>query len=157
MAQLILPLFEEGVQLITPTLGYEKRDGVMYYFHGGLPLLRHDEDDLASFRAAVCQFVESGACSQMDIVRAFGIPAISVKRLLKKFRAEGPGGFYPRAVPARKPRVLTDEVIARAQDLADEGRSAREIAETLGLKADTVGKAFLAGRLRRAEKKTSRG
>ena len=157
MAQLILPLFEEGVRLITPTLGYEKRDGVLYYFHGGLPILMHDEDDVASFRAAVCQFVELGACSQMEIVRAFGIPAISVKRWVKKFRAEGPGGFYPRAVSARKPRVLTEEVVARAQELADEGRSVREIAETLGLKADTVGKAFSAGRLRRAEKKTNRG
>jgi transposase-like protein len=30
----------------------------------------------------------------MDIVRAFGIKPLALKRWVKKYREEGPGGFY---------------------------------------------------------------
>ena len=96
------------------------------------------------------QLVVDGNCKQVDIVRAFGVSAISVKRWVKRYR-EGPAGFF-KSPPERKPRVLTREVVMTAQELLNEGKSSGEVAKTLGLKANTVSKAIGAGRLEKAKK-----
>ena len=73
--------------------------------------------------------------------------AKSVERSVKKFREEGIQSCY---LP-RKPRgatVMTDDVIAEAQDLLNRGQSRRQIIEKLGIKYDTLSKAINQGRLR---------
>ena len=93
------------------------------------------------------QLVCQGTCKQVDIVKAFGVTAKSVKRNVKKFREGGIESFYQ----TRKPRgatVLTADVIAKAQDSLSSGQSRREVSETLNLKYDTLRKAINDGRLR---------
>lgn len=52
--------------------------------------------------------------------RAFGVTKISLKRAVKRYREEGPKGFYrPRG--HRGPAVLTPAVLGEAQRLLDEG------------------------------------
>ena len=94
MAQMQLPIFPPHYTLITPQVGFEKRDGTVYYFHGSLPVYSHAEDDLSSFRLFTSQLVVNGHVKQVDIVRAFGVSAISVKRSVKKLCEEGPGAFF---------------------------------------------------------------
>jgi predicted transcriptional regulator len=48
--------------------------------------------------------------------------------------------------------VLTPEVVSSAQDLLDEGKSVPQVAELLGLKADTVRKAVRDNRLHQLKK-----
>ncbi len=60
MLQRQLPMFSEGATEIT-----------------------HDENDDASFKMIAAQFYTIGYVKQMDIVRAFGVMPISVKRALK--------------------------------------------------------------------------
>jgi len=75
------------------------------------------------------------------------VTAKSVERSVKKFREEGIQSCY---LP-RKPRgatVMTDDVIAEAQDLLNRGQSRRQIIEKLGIKYDTLSKAINQGRLR---------
>ena len=117
------------------------------YFCGVAPVFRHPEADRRSFRMFTAQLICQGACRQSDVVRAFGVSANSVKRSVKKYRAEGIASFFqPRAV--RGGTVLTDEVTRHAQELLDRGRSRREVAEELGVKGDTLRKAIQQGRLR---------
>jgi len=93
------------------------------------------------------QLVCQGACKQIEIVKAFGVTAKSVKRSVKKFREEGIQSFYlPRKT--RGATIMTDEVIAEAQDLLSRGESRRQITEKLGIKYDTLRKAINQGRLR---------
>lgn len=40
------------------------------------------------------QLIAQGTRKQMDIIRAFAVPAISVKRAVKLFRAKGAAGFF---------------------------------------------------------------
>jgi hypothetical protein len=94
MPQLQLPIFHEGVSLITPDLGYERRDDQIVYLHGAMPVFVHKVDDLQSFKMIVSQFYVTGNAKQAEIVRAFGINALSLKRWVKKYRETGPGGFY---------------------------------------------------------------
>ena len=83
---------------------------------------------------------------------AFGVPLITVKRAVKRYREQGPRGFYlPRKT--RGAAVLTAEVLAQAQQLLDEGIEIAEVADRLEIKRDTFKKAVRAGRLHRGAKK----
>ena len=61
----------------------------MYYFHGCLPVFTHAESDLKSFRLYTSQLVVNGTCTQAELVRAFGISSITMKRHVKRLRAGG--------------------------------------------------------------------
>ena len=156
MPQMQLPFFPEGVTHITPMLAFRKQDGRITYFNGNMPVFIHDEADRDSFRMITAQFCEGGNAKQADIARAFGVPAISVKRAVKLYRKQGPKGFYAQR-KTRGPAVLTPAVLGEAQQLFDEGLETPEVAERLAIKCDTLSKAVRAGRLHKpAKKKTPR-
>ena len=154
MPQLQLPIFPAGITHITNELGFECRDGVVTSFLGQLPLFRHALGDLRTFRMITSQFVANGNARQVDIAKAFGVSSVSVKRSVRRYRKQGPGGFYaPRRV--RGAVVLTAEVVEKLQELLDKGMQTAEAAGELGLNPNTVAKAGRAGRLR-VKKKTRR-
>ena len=94
MPQLQLPIFKKGVTLITPELGYSQEDGQVVYLHGMMPVFTHDMADTASFKMIVSQFYVNGAAKQAQIVKAFGINPLALKRWVKKYREEGPKAFF---------------------------------------------------------------
>jgi transposase-like protein len=149
---MLLPLFPAESTRINDLLCFEKRDGKVWYFHGCMPVFSHDVDDRATFRMYTSQLVETGQCKQVEIVRAFGVSAISVKRHVKRLREGGMAAFFPRQ-PARKPRVWTPEVIQQAQALLQAGTSRAEVAQTLQIKPDTLYRAIRSGQLTEPEKK----
>ena len=152
MAQQQLPMFPVGSTEVTHDLAFEKRDGRVTYFYGTLPVFSHNENDLASFKMITAQFYTNGYVKQMDIVRAFGVTPISVKRAVKRFQEEGVQGFYAEK-KTRGSVVLTEEVLKQAQQLLNEGQESYEVADQLGVKPDTLSKAIRAGRLHRTVKK----
>jgi len=154
MPQMVLPLFPEGSTAITDTLSFEKRDGRVTYFHGLAPVFIHEAHDTKTFRMITSQFCANGQAKQSDIARAFGVTLISVKRSVKLYRAQGPKGFYaPRR--ARGPAVLLEPVLVAAQEQLDTGVHPSNVADSLGVKRDTLAKAIRAGRLHVAKKKSS--
>jgi len=155
MPQSQLPIFPEGVTPIPPQLAFIKEDGRVTYYNGNMPVFVHDEEDTASFRMITAQFYINGNAKQADIVRAFGITKISIKRAVKLYREKGPKGFYAER-GTRGPAVLTPSVMAEAQQLLNEGLETSEVADRLGIKRDTLSKAVRAGRLHKPEKKTLR-
>ena len=92
MVQRQLPMFPEGSILVTGDLAVEKRDGRITYFYGTLPVFTHDENDDDSFQMITAQFYSNGYVKQMDIVRAFGVTPISVKRAVKRYQEQGVRG-----------------------------------------------------------------
>lgn len=153
MSQIQLPLFPAGVTQITSVLAFSKEDGRVTYFNGSMPVFVHDEDDLASFRMITAQFFINGNATQAEIMRAFGVSKISLKRAVKRYREEGPKGFY-QPQKRRGPAVLTPAVLSEAQQLLDEGFEPSQVADRLGIKRDTFSKAIRAGRLHRPVKKS---
>ena len=149
MPQLQLPIFSAGVTLITNELGFECRDGTVTYFTGQLPVFRHAADDLRTFRMIISQFVVNGNARQCEIARAFGIALVNVKRAVRRYREQGPAGFYAPRRGHRGPAVLTPEVVEKLQALLDAGLAPTLAARELGLKPDTVAKAVRAGRLQK--------
>ena len=154
MVQRQLPMFPEGSILVTGDLAVEKRDGRITYFYGTLPVFTHDENDDDSFQMITAQFYSNGYVKQMDIVRAFGVTPISVKRAVKRYQEQGVQGFYaPKKT--RGAAVLTDEVLQVAQQLLSEGQEPCDVADQLSIKRDTFSKAIRAGRLHKYNKKKS--
>jgi hypothetical protein len=154
MPQLQLPMFPQGVTDITSELAFEKRDGCITYFNGHMPVFTHEEKDVATFRMITSQFCVSGYARQRDIIRAFGVTSISVKRSVKLYREKGPKGFYAPRV-TRGAAVLVDSVVTEIEELLAGGDSKGEVCEKLGLKLDTLQKAISAGRIRLPAKKKS--
>jgi len=152
MPQALLPLFCEGAVPINNVLSYEKRDGWVTYFHACHPVFRHAADDLKSFRMFTASLVVNGNCKQVEIQNAFGVPSISVKRAVKRFRKGGPSSFFT-SQPKRKPRVLTSDVLSEAQSLLGNGVSYQDVARKIGIKSDTLYRAIRAGRLVEGKKK----
>ena len=152
MPQRHLPMFPAGVTHITDELAFERRDGKIAYFNGHMPVFVHAEDDVATFRMITSQFCESGYAKQCDIIRAFGVTSISVKRAVKLYRERGTKGFYaPRRW--RGPAVLSAGVMAEIESLLVAGVSLAEVAQKLGLKLNTLQKAVSAGRICQPPKK----
>lgn len=155
MQQMLLPLFPADATSINELVGFCRRDDFVYYFNGQMPIFSHHVDELKSFRLITSQLVVNGVASQAEIVRAFGVSKISVKRYVKRYRQEGAEGFFkPRKV--RSSSVLTAEVLIEVQKCLDEGQSVSQISKAMGLKADTLNKAVRDGRLHRNKKKMPR-
>lgn len=151
--QLLIPMFPEGSIHVSESVSVVKRDGVIWYFHQGMPMGSHAEDDHASFRLQTSLLCDSGACKLVEIERAFSVSAISVKRALKQYRAGGAKSFFVKVRAVRAGPVLTPARIEEIQLLIDAGLSDLQIAERLDLKRDTIYRAVKGGRLHRAVKK----
>lgn len=150
MPQMLLPMFPAEATSINPLLGFCLKDDMVYYFNGMMPIFSHAMSDLKSFRLITSQLIVNGNATQKDIVDAFGVSRISVKRYVKIYRQEGASGFFkPRK--GRGSNVLTPEVLLKIQGYLTEGRGVMSICEEMGLKADTVNKAIRDGRLRRID------
>jgi transposase-like protein len=154
MPQLHLPMFPNGVTHITSELAFEKKDGRITYFNGHMPVFTHAENDVATFRMITSQFCESGYAKQCDIIRAFGVTSISMKRSVKLYREKGTRGFYAPRV-TRGAAVLNDTVVAEIEELLAGGNNVAEVAEKLKLKRNTLEKAIRAGKIRTPVKKKS--
>lgn len=152
MPQLHFPFFPDGVKLINADIAFQKDNGKIFYFQRNLPVFSHDESDVETFRMITSQFYVNGLVTQAEIVKAFGVTPISVKRAVKKFKKQGTKGFYePRR--CRGAGVLTPTVLKEAQGLLEQGILPNDVADKLGIKRDTFYRAIKAGRLYASKKK----
>jgi hypothetical protein len=142
--QICFPIFPPGVTHITGELAFSEENGKVWYFNAMMPVFSHDALDIETFRMITSQFCVNGNVKQVDIVKAFGVSPISVKRSVKLYKEEGPGGFYKKKTP-RKKTVLTDAAIDEAQTLLNTGLSLTEVATSLDLKYNTLSKAVKDG------------
>jgi hypothetical protein len=145
--QALLPLIPAGATPVNSVVSVVRENGKWTYFCGLLPVFSHREEDRRSFGLIVAQLVSQGTCRPIEIIRTFGVSKQYVERSVRKFRDGDLKAFFaPR--PGRGPSVLTAEVLAKAQERFDDGRSRREVAEELAIKYETLRKAVNQGRLR---------
>ncbi len=153
MPQMQLPLFPKDVTYINNLIAFKNHEGTIYYFNGSMPIYSHDEKDVNAFKMFAAQLYINGNAKQIEIVKAFGVTSVSVKRWVKKYREEGFEGFFKRRA-ARTPHVLTPEVLTKAQNILDSGEELSSLSETLGIKLSTIKKAIREGKLHHPQKKT---
>jgi len=153
MPQLQLPLFPKGATLINANLGFERRGDTVFYIYGNLPVFQHRVDDIKSFRMITSQFYINGSATQSEIRRAFGVSKMSVQRAVNLYREKGIGGFFEEQ-RRRGAGVLTPPVLAKVQELLDDGHPLAHVAKELSIRPDTLRKAAKAGKLHVPQKKT---
>ena len=155
MPQMQLPIFPVGMTHINDELAFERREGQVTYFNGYLPVFTHEAGDVATFRMYTTQLIINGTASQGEIVRAFGVPLVTVKRCVKRYRQQGPKGFYKPAAPKTGSR-LTPERLVEVQAMLDEGQGVPAISKQTGVMKSTLHKAIDDGRLKAPAKKKDR-
>jgi transposase len=153
MPQKQLPIFPAGVTEINRHIAVQKEAGQVWYIYGHLPVFHHAEDDIRSFRMFTSQMIVNGTVKPKEIVKAFGVPSITVKRYVKVFREQGVEGFYDTKPRKSSASVLRGEVLERARVMLEQGQSVPDIAKELEVLANTLHKAIRAGRLPAAQKK----
>ena len=146
MPQALLPLIPSGATQLSDLISVFFQDGQWTYFCGVQPVFEHPEDDRQSFRMFTAQLCCRGACTQAQIIRAFGVSKNSVLRSVAKYLEEGIDGFY-RPRRGRGASVMTAEVIVQAEKLLALGHSRNEVAKELDVKCDTLRKAINQGRV----------
>ena len=151
-----LPIFPAGVTEINSRVAVEAKEGQVCYVYGHLPVFQHEESDVRSFRMFTSQMIVTGSVKPKEIVETFGVPIVTVKRYMKVYRQHGAKGFYETKTRHSSASKLTGEVLERAQQLLDEGRTVPEVAEEINVLANTIHKAIHAGRLRRPPFKKKR-
>ena len=151
MPQMLLPIFPPGTNRINDFIGFQVENGIVYYYHGILPVFSHEEDDLNSFRFITSQLVVSGNVKLIEISKAFGMTYISVKRNVALLRKEGSKAFFKKK-KGRSAHILTEKVLKQAQRLLDKQWSVEEISKKLNIKASTIRKGIQNGKLKRKKK-----
>ncbi len=144
---MLLPIFPPGLNYINDQIGFEEREGQVYYFHGMMPVFSHAKEDLASFRFITSQLVVGGNVKQIEISKAFGISYVNVKRNVAKLRKEGSEVFF-KPTKGRSAHILTPEILEKAQRLLYKGYNVSEVGRRLNIKAPTLRKAIQAGKLK---------
>lgn len=152
MVQSTLPLFPVGTTEISKSIAFSNQAGKISYFHYAIPTYVHDESDIASFRLITSMLYVNGLVTQVEIQKAFGVTAISVKRSVKTYREEGAKGFFVSKQPNVKPRKLLPKVLEEIQELLNQGVELQEISEKHNVKVNTLLKAITEGRLTKKKK-----
>jgi transposase len=147
MPQHILPLIPRGATQINGLFSVWRDEENWTYFHGTQPIYSHRQNDHRMFRFATSQLIDSGACRQTDIIRTFGVSKSSVIRAAKRLRDQGPEAFFVKHRGRRGGKVLTADVLEKAQRLLDQGYTRSDASEELDVKYDTFRKAINDGRL----------
>ena len=155
MPQVQLPIFPSGSVTITPELAFEKRNGQVVYFNGHLPVFTHAQEDLGAFRLYTSQLIINGTATQSQIVEAFGVPLVTVKRCVKRLREKGAEVFFK---PAKRKvgTKLTPERLTQAQNLLNQGFTVPQISQEMGVLKTTLHKAIKDGRLKQDVKKNDK-
>lgn len=147
MPQRILPLIPHGATQINGLVSVWRNDESWTYFLATQPIYSHRKTDQRMFRLITSQLIDSGACRQADVIRTFGVSKSSVIRSLNKLRSGGPEAFFVQRRGRRGGKVLTSEVLEKAQWLLDQGYRRSDAAQELGVNNDTFRKAINDGRL----------
>ena len=123
-----------------------RENGLWTYFCGAQPVFHHTETDRQSFRMFTAQLICQGACRQVDIVAR-----------LRRLQAERHSQHQQVSRRGRESVLHASCDTRRYGDdagghrpgttVVGAGWSRREVAEHLGLKLDTLRKAFQQGRL----------
>ena len=61
------------------------------------PVGRHAAGDRRMFQVLTSQLIDSEACTQAEVIRAFGVPKASVARAVRRYRDGGVGAFLRAA------------------------------------------------------------
>ncbi len=137
--------------MITPTLGVREDQGLVVYFHSGMPIYSHGVEERHKFRYCTSNFILQGLCRNVDIVRAFHVSTDSVRRWKKVLVEKGELAFFGEKERVRRSHKLIPEVLARIQKKLDNHQSVNSIAKQEQISEGSIRYAIGKGRLKKKD------
>ena len=131
-----LPMQPADVVVISERFAMQTADGLTRYFHNLTPIDCHDADDAGARRLRIARLHVHNGISQSRLADAFGVTRVTVARNVKLYREQGEAGFFLPPRP-RSRTVFDQEMIDRAREMLDAGRSGAAIARELGVATAT--------------------
>ena len=148
--QMMLPIFPVGTEMISDNLGVGRKDGLVIYFHAGMPIYSHLETDHRGFRFITSKFILQGLCRKIDICTVFHVSYDSVKRYVHRLEKCGDTGFFTDDKRNGGSRYkLLPAVIDRMQKAMDKGMSNSEIARMEKVTEGAIRYALKSGALKK--------
>jgi len=149
MGQLLLPLFPQDTEMITPVLGVREQDRTVYYLLSGLPIYSHEKGAMNNFRFITSNLLLQGLCKNVDIVRVFHVSTDSVRRWKRRLEKEGEEAFFKEENRHGRSHKLVPEVLERIQHKLDKGQSVNSIAKQEHLSEGSIRYSIQQGRLKK--------
>ena len=146
---MLLPIFPDDTEMITPVLGVRRQNQVVHYLLSGMPIYSHGEYELNKFRFISSHLVLQGLCKNCDIARVFHVSADSVRRNKKLLSEQGEEAFFREDLRKGKSHKLLPDVLERIQSKLDQGQSNYSIAKEEGISEGSIRYALSKGRLKK--------
>ena len=139
MGQLLLPLFPNGTQQLTPYIGVREYEGQVHYLLNGLPIYSHSKADHLRFRYITSHLLLQGLCKNQDVVDLFQVSHDSVRRWKKKLSEGGESVFFGVSESRHgHSSKLFPEVLERIQSGMNTGKSVYSIAKEEGVSEGSI-------------------
>jgi hypothetical protein len=139
--QLLLNGVPDGARKIGTALSILERDGQVIYFVGGDNYFSHPQGDRQSRRFALASLMENRHVRASELETELQIPHRTLMNWKAQYWESGPGSFF-RAIPDKKPPVMTAHKSAQCAALLAQGISAAEASRQAGIKESTLRKAI---------------
>ena len=127
------------------------------YFGAGVPLFTHAHGDAVARRVAAAQIIALGLATPTELSVALGVGRTTLYRQQQRFQAQGVAGLADEKPGPTGPHKLTEQLLSRAQELLDEGKSNRRVAEAIGVTEGAIRHALRRGWLREARLISAQG
>lgn len=128
-----LPIFPSSIKLINASLGFFKKEDMVYYLHNGSAIFCHGESDLNSYRYITANLVDSGLCGCKELSDALGVKRRNIERYTSSLRKKGAEWFFNRSEKRGQCHKLTDDLMQKAERLIGEFYSVSDVARMVGV------------------------
>jgi transposase-like protein len=145
-----LPFNPEDAIIINDDLAVVFRDENIVFINGSGPINFCRKDDQKGLRIASAMFVSMKLARAEELSPILGYHRSSIFRNQKIFKSQGVSGFERTNKTGPKGgHKLKEEVLSRAQELLNEGKSVNATAKEIGIWESTIRNAISKGRLQR--------
>jgi transposase len=139
-----------GTIEINDTVSFLDDGKRMAFFAAGVPLFTYALGDAVGRRVAVAQIIALGLATPTELSVGLGVGRNTLYRQQHRFQAQGVTGLADEKPGPKGPHKLTEQLLAQAQGLLDEGKSNRAVAERIGVTEGAIRHAISRGWLREA-------
>lgn len=147
--QMQLPLFPPSTKLINPTLGFYENEGFVYYLHNGSPIFCHKQEDILAYRYICGNLVFNKLCTAVDLAKALGVNKRNIERYTVAIREHGIGHYLNKKDGRGQCHKMTPDILEKAQELIDSGKSQLKTAHTLGVSESSIRNHIKKGNLKK--------
>ena len=143
-----LPLHPAEATEINDTVSVLDDGITVAYFAAGIPLFTHAQKDVIGRRVAIAQIMALELATPTELSVGLRIGRSTLYRQQERFEARGVEGLADEKHGPKGPHKLTEQLRSQAQQLLDEGKSNRAVAEDMGVDEGTIRHAVRRGWLR---------